>query len=258
VDLGVTGRVALVCASSDGLGKACARALAAEGVDVFINGRNADRLAAAATEIGSVSARRVRGVVADVGTRDGVEALLAACPRPDILVTNGSGPAPGAFDAYGADEWMSALSRTMVWPLQLIRSVMPSMRSARFGRIVNITSAAVLTPPPFLALSSGPRAGFMAVVKGISRDVAADNVTINNLLPRRIDTQRQRFMAERVADSEDISFEEARTRQAEDVAAGRLGRPEEFGAACAFLCSELAGFISGQSISVDGGSQPGV
>lgn len=258
MDLGIAGKQALVCASSRGLGRACAEALAAEGVDVVVNGRDEDRLARTVDELRERFDVRIESVAADVTTVEGRQALLAVCPEPDILVTNNAGPAPGSFTAHEHDTWMEALDGNMVAPLMLIRSVIDVMRQQHFGRIVNITSAMVTTPHPTMGLSSGARAGLTAVVKGLSREVAADNVTLNNLLPERIDTDRQLFMAQRAMDARGITFEQARQEQIDSIAAGRLGRPEEFGATCAFLCSAHAGFISGQNIHVDGGSYPGL
>lgn len=258
LDLGIAGRRALVCASSRGLGRSCAEALAAEGVHVVLNARGAEGLDAAVADLSArfdVEITGVRGDVSDTATR---EALLDACPGADILVTNNAGPAPAEFAACDRDDWMGALEANMVAPLMLIRSVIAGMVDRRFGRIINVTSAMVTSPHPSMGLSSGARAGLTAAVKGLSRAVARDNVTINNLLPERIDTDRQIYMAQQLVDQEGISFEEARARQIGSIAAGRLGRPEEFGAACAFLCSAHAGFISGNNVHLDGGSYVGL
>jgi 3-oxoacyl-[acyl-carrier protein] reductase len=258
MDLGIAGRRALVCASSRGLGRACARALAAEGVEIVLNGRDPERLEASAGEIRRESGVRVTAVVADLDSEAGRAELLAACPDPDILVNNNGGPAPGRFEDWDHARWLAALEANLLAPVLLIRAVIGGMRSRRFGRIVNITSAMVKTPHPAMGLSTAARSALTAVCKGLSREVARDNVTINNLLPERIDTDRQRFMAELRARSGGVPIEQAYAEMAASIAAGRLGTPEEFGAACAFLCSAHASFVSGQNLQLDGGSHPGV
>jgi 3-oxoacyl-[acyl-carrier protein] reductase len=258
MDLGIAGRRALVCASSRGLGRACARALAAEGVDVVLNGRDAARLQTTADEIRRESGGRVTAVAADLCTEEGRAAALAACPDPDILVNNNGGPPPGRFEDWDHARWLAALEANLLAPVLLIRAVIGGMRARRFGRIVNVTSAMVKAPHPAMGLSTAARSALTAVCKGLSREVARDNVTINNLLPERIDTDRQRFMAELRAKSGGVSLEQAYAEMAASIAAGRLGTPEEFGAACAFLCSAHAGFVSGQNLQIDGGSYPGV
>ena len=258
MDLGIAGRRAIVCASSRGLGRACAEALAAEGVHIAVNGRDAERLELTVSELRATFPVEVTGVCADVTTGDGRAALLAACPEPDILINNNAGPPPGAFASFEHEDWLSALESNLIAALLLTSAVVEGMRSRGFGRIVNITSAMVTTPRPAMALSSAARAGLTAALKGLSLEVARDNVTVNNLLPERFDTDRQRFMAQRVMDAEGITYEEARQRQEASIAAKRLGRPEELGAACAFLCSRYAGFISGNNLHLDGGSYPGL
>jgi 3-oxoacyl-[acyl-carrier protein] reductase len=258
VDLGIAGRSAIVCGSSRGLGRSCAEALAAEGVDVVLNGRDPDALESAVAELSARHDVRVSGVAGDVGDPATRAALLERCPEADILVTNNAGPAPAPFTTWDRDDWMGALEANMVAPLMLIRGLVDGMASRGFGRIINVTSAMVTSPHPSMGLSSGARAGLTAAVKGLSRAVASDNVTINNLLPERFDTDRQVFMARKVVVDQGISYEEARARQLTSVAAGRLGRPEEFGAACAFLCSAHAGFISGNNLHLDGGSYVGL
>ena len=258
MDLGIAGRTAIVCASSRGLGFACADALAREGVHVTINGRDAAALAAAATRLSERHAVRVTtvpGDIADPATRD---ALLAACPSPDILVNNNGGPTPGRFADWDRDAWIAALDANMLAPLAMIRAVLDGMVERGFGRIVNITSAMVKTPMAPMGLSTGARTGLTSVAKALSKDVARANVTINNLLPERIDTERQRQMAELHASMANITVEEAYVRMAKTIAAGRLGRPEELGDACAFLCSAQAGYISGQNLQLDGGSFDGL
>ena len=256
MDLGISGRTALICASSRGLGFACAQALAREGVHVVINGRHAERLAEAAQELRANTSVNVTQVCADVTTPEGRAALLAAAPDPDILVNNNAGPEPKDFAKIEDGDWAIALEANMVSPLLLAQRVIPGMVARKFGRIINITSAMVTTPRPHMSLSSGSRAGLTAVMKGLSLDLAKHNVTINNLLPERIDTDRQHQMAQDMMKRFSITYEEARRRQVDSIAARRLGRPEEFGATCAFLCSAHAGFMSGQNIHLDGGSYP--
>jgi 3-oxoacyl-[acyl-carrier protein] reductase len=258
MDLGIAGRRALVCASSRGLGRACARALAAEGVEVVVNGRDAERLEATAGEIRRETGARVTAVVADLSTETGRAALLAACPAPDILVNNNGGPAPGRFEDWDHARWLAALEANLLAPLLLIRAVIGGMRQRRFGRIVNVTSAMVKAPVAAMGLSTAARSALTALCKGLSREAARDNVTLNNLLPERIDTDRQRSMAELRARSGGVSLEQAYAEMAASIAAGRLGTADEFGAACAYLCSAQAGYVSGQNLQLDGGSYPGV
>ena len=256
MNLGIEGRTAIVCASSQGLGLACAEALAQEGVHVLINGREQAKLDKSAAALREVARGDVIAIAADVTTTDGQAKLLAACPSPDILINNNAGPSPGNFADIERDRWLKAIEANMIAPLMLIRAVLPAMRQRRFGRIVNITSAMVTTPRPHMTVSSGARAGLTAAMKGLSLEVARDNVTINNLLPERFDTDRQHQMAKAAMARENISYEEARARQIESIAARRLGDPKEFGATCAFLCGTLAGFMSGQNFHLDGGSYP--
>jgi len=258
MNLGLEGRKAIVCASSAGLGKACALALAAEGVAVVVNGRDPDRLAAAAGEIRATTGARVTAVAADLCTEEGRAALLAACPEPDVLVNNNGGPSPVRFEDCGHAQWLAALEANLLAPVLLIRGVVDGMRARRFGRIVNITSAMVKTPHPLMGLSTAARSALTAVCKGLSKEVARDNVTINNLLPERIDTARQRFMAELRAASGGMTLEQAYEEMASSIAAQRLGSPEEVGAACAYLCSTHAGYVSGQNLQLDGGSYAGL
>ncbi|MCB0998031.1 MAG: SDR family oxidoreductase [Ilumatobacteraceae bacterium] len=258
MDLGIAGRRAIVCASSRGLGFACADALAREGVHVTINGRDVASLTQAAEQLSSQHAVEITTVAGDVAEAETQVALLAACAEPDILVTNNGGPTPGRFADWGRDEWIAALDANMLAPLAMIRAVLDGMVARRFGRIVNITSAMVKTPLAPMGLSTGARTGLTSVAKALSKDVAKANVTINNLLPERIDTSRQRQMAELHASMANISVDEAYAHMARSIAAGRLGRPEEFGDACAFLCSAQAGYISGQNLQLDGGSSAGI
>lgn len=258
MDLGIAGRKALIAASSSGLGLACATALAREGCRVWVNGRDADRLVKARDAINLQTGVRVETIAADINTEAGRAALLAACPEPDILINNNAGPAPGTLADWDHSAWLAALEANLLAPILLIRAVLPGMRARGFGRIVNITSAMVKSPRPALALSTTARTGLTAFSKAMSLEAAADNVTLNNLLPERIDTPRQRFMAERMMKSQGIDMAEARRRIAQTVAARRFGTPAEFGDACAFLCSAQAGFISGQNLQLDGGSYPGL
>ena len=258
MDLGIAGRHAIVAASSSGLGFACARSLAREGVHVVLNGRDPERLAAAADTLRAESGVTVQAVVGDIGDPATRAALVRACPAPDIVVTNNGGPPPGRFADWDRDDWIAAVDANMLAPLLLIRDVLDGMVERRFGRIVNITSAMVKSPHSAMGLSSAARTGLTSVSKGLSRDVAAANVTINNLQPERIDTGRQRQMAELAVAWKGISLEEAYAEIASTIAAGRLGRPDEVGDACAFLCSAQAGFISGQSLHLDGGSYEGL
>lgn len=258
MDLGIKGRKAIVCASSKGLGKACATALAREGCTVLINGRNEGSLREAAAEIERATGARVGTVAADINTEAGRATLIAACPEADILVNNNAGPPVGRLADWDHAAWLAALEANMLAPVLLIRAVLPGMQARKFGRIINITSAMVKSPGPDLGLSTAARTGLTALAKSVSRTCAPDNVTINNLLPYRIDTDRQRFFAQRMMQQKGISMEEARAEISRGIAAGRMGRPEEFADACAFLCSAQAGYISGQNLQLDGGSYAGL
>jgi len=257
MDLGISEKTALLTASSRGLGKACALALAGEGVNVFINGLSEDNLARAAEEIRAQHGVQVVTVVADINTAEGRDLLLATCPDPDILVNNNWGPPPGKWEDFEYDDWLQAVESNMLAPLMMIRGVVGGMKERRFGRIVNITSQMVKSPFAVMGLSAGARTGLTAAAKALSRDVAEFNVTINNLLPERIDTERQVYMARQRAESAGITYDQARQEIVESIAAKRMGRPEEFGAACAFLCSTQASYISGQNLQLDGGSYRG-
>ena len=258
MDLGISGRQAIIAASSTGLGFACALSLANEGVDIVLNGRDEQRLHSAAQNIRqqtSVTVATVRGDIALESTR---QELLAICPTPDIVITNNSGPAPGNFSKWTEADWHAAIDANMLAPLLLIQDVLDGMVERRFGRIVNITSAMVKTPLSPMGLSSAARTGLISVVKGLSRDVARANVTINNLLPERIDTGRQQQMARLTAEAKKITIEQAYAEMAQSIAAQRIGKPKEVGDMCAYLCSDQAGYISGQSIHIDGGSYAGL
>lgn len=258
MDLGLKGRKAIVCASSRGLGKACAAALARAGCDIVINGRDPERLNIAAAEIRHVSGAHVLSIAQDISTQDGRDALVAVCPDADILVNNNGGPPPGRFDEWSHADWIAALEANLLAPVFMIKALLPGMRARRFGRIVNITSARVTTPTARMGLSTAARTALTAICKGLSIEVAADNVTINNLLPERIETDRQRVMAENMMQTERISREEACRRIAQSLPAKRLGTPDELGNACAFLCSAQTGFISGQNLHIDGASYRGL
>ncbi len=259
MDLGISQRRAIVTASSAGLGFACAQALVREGVHVVINGRDRDNLEAAALQLRDLGAvDQVIAVCGNIENESTRAALFAACPAPDILVNNNGGPNPGRFGEWKRDDWIAAIDSNMLAPIAMIQGSIDGMVQRQFGRIVNITSAMVKSPRSPMGLSSAARTGLTAVCKGLSRDVAHANVTINNLLPERIDTGRQRQMAELAVTFKGITLEEAYDDIAQTIAAKRLGRPDEFGAACAFLCSAHAGFISGQNIGIDGGTYEGL
>lgn len=254
MDLGLKGKKALVCASSQGLGHACALALAQEGCEVFINGRNADKLAQVAAAVHVATGAIVTPVQADLNTDVGRGALLLACPEPDILVNNNAGPPPGQLDEWDHAAWTGALESNLVSAALLMRAVIPGMRLRKFGRIVNITSAMVKTPHAAMGLSTAARAGLTALSKALARETIVDNVTINNLLPERFDTPRQEFMAQRMMKEAGIGRDEARARIAATLPANRFGDPKEFGAACAFLCAATSGFMTGQNLQLDGGA----
>jgi 3-oxoacyl-[acyl-carrier protein] reductase len=258
MDLGIAGRSAIVCASSRGLGKGCAMALAREGVQVVVNGVTAETLERTAEEIRAATGMRVTPVLADVATADGRAALLAACPDPDILINNAGGPPPGDFRDWSRDDWIRALDANMLSGIELIKATLDGMVARRFGRIVNITSGAVKAPISYLGLSNGARAGLTGFVTGLAREVAHANVTINNLLPGSFDTDRLRGNAIHNAERGGRSFEEQYKLRSAEEAAGRFGTPEEFGAACAFLCAASSGYITRQNMLLDGGTFPGV
>ena len=258
MDLGLTGRRALVCASSKGLGYACALALAREGVDVTINGRSGEALLAAKAQIEKASGRTVTTIVADLGDKAARGTLIAACGDLDILVNNNGGPPPGQFQNWDEEAWVSAINMNMIPALMLIRAFLPGMQARKFVRIVNITSAMVKTPKAPMGLSTAARTGLTAACKAMVPMVAADNVTINSLLPERFDTDRQQMIANLMVQLRGITVEEARAEIAGTIAAKRFGDPAEFGDACAYLCSAQAGFISGQQLQLDGGSYEGL
>ena len=259
MDLGISGRRAIVCAASKGLGRACAIALANEGVHVTITARGADALAKTAAEIRKANPNvTVTEVIGDITTPGGREAALKACPDPDILVNNAGGPPPGDFRNWTRDDWIKALDANMLTPIELIKATVDGMMARKFGRIVNITSAAVKAPIEVLGLSNGARAGLTGFVAGLARKTVINNVTINGLLPGPFDTDRLRGpWLEQVAKAAGVSPEEMLKQRAKQNPAGRFGDPEEFGQACAFLCGAKSGFITGQNILLDGGAYPG-
>jgi 3-oxoacyl-[acyl-carrier protein] reductase len=254
MDLGIRGRKAIVCASSQGLGKGCALALAREGVDLVLNGRTADTLEATADEIRRATGVNVQAVACDITTPEGRAKVLAACPAPDILVNNAGGPPIGDFHDWDEATWQKAVNDNMVTPIMMIRAVVDGMVARRFGRIVSITSRAVRSPMPDLGLSTGARAGLTAFVGGIARQVAKHNVTINNLLPGPFETQRTVDGLAKRAAKAGVPVEQWGTARRAEVPAGRFGTADEFGQACAFLCSANAGFIVGQNLLIDGGA----
>jgi 3-oxoacyl-[acyl-carrier protein] reductase len=257
VDLGIAGKRAIICGASKGLGKACAEALAREGVKITIAARHLAQLAETAEEIRKATGNRVTSVVADVTTAEGRQAVLAACTNPDILITNSGGPPAGDFRDWNEYEWHQALQNNMITHILMIKAVVDGMVDRRWGRIVNITSAAVKSPYPSLGLSNGARAGLTGFVAGLSRQVAKHNVTINNLLPGSHETERTQKLTEADARARHISVETALAEARAAETSGRFGTPEEFGAVAAFLCSQHAGYIVGQNILVDGGTYPG-
>ena len=256
MDLGIRGRGAIVCASSQGLGRGCAQALAEAGVDLVINGRNQALLEQTAQEIRQAWGVQVTPVVADVSTAEGQAALLRACPTPDILVNNNAGPPVRNFRELDRQAMLNGVTMNMVTPIELIQKVIDSMAARGFGRIVNITSYSVKMPIPGLDLSSGARAGLTAFVAGVARSVADKNVTINNLLPGSFDTARLRHTLKAAATHNRVSEGEAAARAIANIPAKRFGTPAEFGHMCAYLCSVHAGFMTGQNILLDGGAYP--
>jgi 3-oxoacyl-[acyl-carrier protein] reductase len=257
MDLGIAGRKAIVCASSRGLGRACAKALAEAGCEVVINGRNAEHLVAAAAELEQETGARIIPVAADVATAEGQKALFAACPEPDILVNNNGGPPFRDFRELDRQKMLDGVIGNMIVGIELIQKAIEPMVAKKFGRIVNITSGSVRMPLVGLDLSSGARAGLTAFLAGVARSVAAANVTINFLLPGSFDTDRLRSNMEQTAKKRNISVEAARAERTATIPAKRFGEASEFGEACAFLCSAKAGYITGQNILIDGGVFPG-
>jgi len=257
MDLGITGKKAIVCAASKGLGKACAVSLAREGADVIICARTADDIEAAAAEINGLGGGTATAVACDITTDEGRAAVLAACPAPDILVNNAGGPPTGDFRDWGREEWIAAIDANMLTAIFLIKATVDGMIERKFGRIVNITSSAVKAPIDILGLSNGARAGLTGFVAGIARKTVRDNVTINAILPGSFDTDRLRGNMEVLAGKAGRAVDEVSAERAAGNPAGRFGQPEEFGELCAYICSAQAGYITGQNLLIDGGAYPG-
>ena len=257
MDLGIRGRTALVCAASKGLGKGCAMSLAREGVNLVITARGREELEDTAQSLRKSFGVDVAAVAGDIATAEGRAAALAACPSPDILVNNAGGPPPGDFRQWDRETWIKALDANMLAPILLIRAVVDKMIERRFGRIVNITSGAVKHPIPELGLSNGARTGLTGFVAGLARDTVKHNVTVNNILPGPFDTNRLRSNFEFLSKKSGKSVEDLARARMDANPAKRFGTIEEFGDACAYLCSAQAGFITGQNLLLDGGAYPG-
>ena len=258
MDLGIAGKWALVCAASKGLGKGCAQALVREGVNVVITARGDEALQATARELRALAgAAEVRAVAGDITTPEGRAAALAACPQVDMLVNNAGGPPPGDFRDWDRDVWIKALDANMLTPIELMKAVLDPMLSRGFGRIVNITSGAMKAPIDILGLSNGARSGLTGFVAGLARKTVAKNVTINNLLPGAFDTDRLRNTMAGAAKQSGQSLEAVLDARRQGIPARRYGTADEFGAACAFLFSAQAGYITGQNVLIDGGAYPG-
>jgi 3-oxoacyl-[acyl-carrier protein] reductase len=257
VDLGIRGKKALLSGASRGLGKACAFALAREGVDVTIVARTRDVLERSAAEIREATGVSVTPVTGDITTKEGRSAALAACPQPDILLNNADGPLPGDFRDWSRDDWIAALDTMMLSPIEMMRLTVDGMLARGFGRVLNIVSRSVKIPQAELGLSNGARSGLVGFVAGLARQTVSRNVTINNLLPGIFDSDAQRQHVRALVEPNGTSFEELWRVRGELNPAKRYGKPAELGAYCAFLCSEHAGFITGQNLLIDGGSYPG-
>ncbi len=254
MDLGIKDKKAIVCAASKGLGRACAMALAKNGVDLVINSRTASELEATAAEIRAATGRTVTAVACDITTPEGRAQVLAACPNPDILINNAGGPPRGDFREWNEADWMKAVNGNMVTPIMLIKAVVDGMVARKFGRIVNITSSSVKSPIAELGLSNGARAGLTGFVGGLARQVARHNVTINGLLPGPFLTDRLRSGRMDAAKKAGMPVDEFIAEHFKNSPAGRPGNPFEFGEACAFLCAASSGFIVGQNLLLDGGA----
>ncbi len=257
MDLGIRGRKAIVCAASKGLGKACAMALAREGVELTINARGREALEDAAAEIRRETGAPVGVVAGDVVQPEVRARLLAACPQPDILVNNAGGPPPGDFRDWDRAAWIRAIDANMLTPIELIKATVDGMMQRGFGRIVNITSSAVKAPIDILGLSNGARSGLTGFVAGIARKTVGRNVTINNLLPGSFATDRLNATIAGLAAQRNLPVDAVKAERMQAIPARRFGEPAEFGAACAFLCSVHAGYVTGQNFLIDGGAYPG-
>ena len=254
MDLGIAGKNALVCAASKGLGRGCATSLAREGVNVTICSRTEADITRTADEISAVTGAKVTAVACDITTPEGRDKALAAAGDVDILVNNAGGPPPGDFRDWTPDDWHAAVNANMITAIELIRWTIDGMIDRKFGRIVNITSGSVKSPIAILGLSNGARTGLTGVCAGIAREAAVHNVTINGLLPGPFDTDRLRGNMKVQADKAGADFDDFYAKQAATNPAGRFGTAEEFGEACAFLCSAQAGYIVGQNLLLDGGA----
>ena len=257
MDLGIKGRRALVCGASKGLGRACAEALAAEGVHLVITGRNADALARAVAELTARHGVEVVPAAGDITTDAGQESALAACPQPDILINNASGPPLGDWRSFTREQWLDASNSNMVAAILLTRAVIDGMAERGFGRVLNITSAMVKAPQAPLALSVAARLGLTGFVKSIAAGYIKSNVTLNNLLPEMFETDRLRSNLSKLAASGGRSLIEEMAARKAASPARRFGRVDEFGAVCAFYCSQHAGYLTGQNVMLDGGMYPG-
>ena len=257
MDLGIAGRKAIVCASSRGLGRACAFRLAEAGCEVVVNGRDQGKTEGTAAEIAKATGAKVIPVIADVATAAGQAALFKACPEPDILIANNAGPPFRDFRELDRQKMIDGVIGNMIVPVELLQRAIDPMIKKKFGRIINITSGSVKMPLVGLDLSSGARAGLTAFLAGVARSVAQHNVTMNFLLPGPFDTDRLRSNHEITAKKQGITIDEALKHRMSTIPARRLGQADEFGATCAFLCSTHAGFITGQNILMDGGIFPG-
>lgn len=257
MDLGINGKTALVFGGSRGMGRAVAQQLSNEGVHVVIAARTQATLEAAASEITAHTGTPVRWVIADITTEAGRDAALAACPAPDILVNNADGPEPGDFRTWTTDDWHAALDSMMLGPIEMIRRTVDGMIDRKFGRIVNIVSRSVKTPQIELGLSNGARSGLVGFVAGLARQTVRHNVTINNLLPGVFATDAQRRHINGMLDTTGKTFDQLWEERGSNNPAGRYGRAEELGALCAFVCSAHAGYMTGQSLLIDGGGYPG-
>ena len=260
MNLGIEGKWALVCGASKGLGRGCAEALAAEGANVLLVARGAEVLATTAAAIQAASpAVQVLHVAADITTAEGRAAVFAVRGDFDIVVTNAGGPPPGAFRDWGRGDWIKALDANMLTPIELIKATIDGMIARGFGRIVNITSSSVKAPIDILGLSNGARSGLTGFVAGVARnpDIAAKGVTLNNLLPGKFDTDRLKDTQAAAAQKSGQSVDVVRAQQAAQIPARRFGTAAEFGAVCAFLCSQQAAYLTGQNILLDGGAYPG-
>ena len=258
MNLGISGKRALVCASSKGLGRGCAEALAEAGVNLVMNARGAEALEAAAADIRAKFGVEVETVAADITTAEGQAQVLEVAGQVDILVNNAGGPPPGSWTDWERDDFIAALDANMLAPIALIKALVPGMMDRGWGRVVNITSVSVKAPIPVLGLSNAARAGLTGYVAGTARQVAGKGVTINNLLPGIHATDRAVALDTGVSQQQGISMDEAKAQRAATIPAGRYGTSEEFGQTCAFMCSQHAGFMVGQNVLLDGGATPSV